>query len=686
MAINQFLTSGELFTVMQTNPSALNYSSIYSPDPNPVVGSILFYDAALTNPLSQGIVGLIKNNQTFEATISATGQIAALLQYIPPPGTETFLHYPPQSLGVVEYGTDKLVSKTLSKIVVDTSSGIKISDVNFNPYFDTTADVTRELYFGVDDKAVAAARTTFSNIDVTDMAGFDLSPLIIYRRPNNDNSRWAQHYIRIPAAAGQSRRIMTDGSNTYYWMPTSYAQTDSEYPDFYKSFPDFELPSNIMASHSYMFEDDEAAHAYTRKGMTYTRHGAESKQIRWDFEQWARNLGMPPAYSDNELAQRVWNSLSLDTVVNAFTAEVINKNKYKGLCILNWEVLESLNQDDPKMFAMMSAWHNSNPVAKLAFWAGGVGAIQARKIRLESTNSTSGLTPDLKFTGNEGQWLNARHSTGLSQFQGNWSIYKQADIFFTDPFQQSANNFSLLHGMIMQFMMNKKFYPNKKVCMEFWDQIEPDVRELPNNLVQYKDESRNDVYKIVTKQKVDPATMFTMSLFAHCYMDGSDLFTDPYIKTTDRYFYGSGDRTYNEFDQLYYPTERYKSYPNHGTPGFYLYGTYKNLDWYTAGKWCASQNADIIESLTPWEFVDFSLDNGATWITGDAKLPSETMLARRPVALFKPNAAGTTGLLLFCHMFKSPFTKETYKVRLSNGNIKTIHQYGKYASCVRMPI
>jgi hypothetical protein len=686
MAANKFITSGELFDIIETNPSAINYGSIYSDDTNPVLGSKLYTNQELTTVLAQGIYGLIKNNQTFEVTINASGLITAMLQYIPAPGTEEYLHYPPVALGVVEYGTDKEVSFTRSKLLVNTASGIKLSDIHYQTPFDTTADVTKELYFGVDDRAVAAARTTFSDIDLTDMAGFDLSPLIQYRRPNNAIGKWAQHYIRIPEASGQSRRIFQDGTNTYYWMPTSYAQTDSEYPDFYKSFPDFELPANKQASHSYMFEDDEASHAYTRKGMTYSRHGAEHKQIRWDFEQWARNLGMPPAYSDNERAQRVWNSLSLETVVNAFTAEVINVNKYKGLCILNWEVLESLNQDDPKMFAMMDAWRASNPVAKLAFWAGGVGAIQSRKIRLESVNNTSGTTPDLKFTGNESQWLTARHQTNLSVFQGNWTIYKQADIFFTDPFQQAADNFSLLHGMLMQFIMNKKFYPNKKVCIEFWDQIEPDVSELGNNLVQYKDESRNEVYKIVTKQKVDPATMFTMSLFAHCYMDGSDLFTDPYIKTTDRYYYGSGDRTYNEFDQLYYPTERYKRYPNHGTPGFYLYGTYKNLDWYTAGKWCAAQNADIIEATTPWEYLDFSLDNGATWITGDAKLPSETLQARRPVAIFKPNSAGTTGLLLFCHMFKSPFTKETYKVRLSNGNIKTIHQYGKYASCVRMPI
>jgi hypothetical protein len=299
------------------------------------------------------------------------------------------------------------------------------------------------------------------------------------------------------------------------------------------------------------------------------------------------------------------------------------------------------------------------------------------------TNSNK-MTPDLLFNGNFNDWYAQRFETNQTMFEVNWQFFREnCDIYYTnDYYTIRYNTPTWLHQYLMMYMINKKFFPEKKCLYMLFFLLESTANN--EGVDQFQVKYNGEIYKYDSKPNNSPGYMYTVGLFSTAYGDGSEVWNSPFVMHQDRNFYGEFIKDHNNNTRPI----AFKSYNQHGRPGEFVNSSrpMKNLDWYKAGQWAASENKDIIESNTVWTYIDFSVDNGATYVTGNSCLPSETVISKLPVVLYKPHSNGNEGLILFFNPWQNPITEQSYLVRLPNNSIKTITQIGEYASCARINI
>src|SRR5690606_31046444 len=128
-----------------------------------------------------------------------------------------------------------------------------------------------------------------------------------------------------------------------------------------------------------------------------------------------------------------------------------------------------INFDHPTLLNVLGSWHDSNPHSLLSFWANGNGAIKTNRVQLEAETNPARMTPDLQWTGTYNDWVATRRNGGWdtspSLFKQWWSLFRDIpDIFYTnDLYQSRPDNFGWIHEAMMMTVMNRKFYPDKKM-------------------------------------------------------------------------------------------------------------------------------------------------------------------------------------------------------------------------------
>lgn len=596
------------------------------------------------------------------------------------PSPESYVFSPQKD---VAYNTSGGIAYTKADWSITESGGRKyLQDANWSTGFDT--GVTRRAFFGAEEYAPAAARN-LSNFDVTTLEGFDIAPLILY-----EGQKYTQSFIHVKASATKNRRILTQGNKTYYWMPPSHNFVGGVLPTYYKDFPDFTPPAGKIVTSLNRYVDDYPNYYSNNKGLTNSPTKAFSSSHLYDYDQWARDMGFPAAYTASAATlNSILDNVNQTAFRNKFISDVVSVHGGRGILTLNFEAFQtgsggSMNFDHPAMFAALSAWHDLNADGLLAFWAGGQGGVRVNRILMESQTTTSGMTPDLLYSGSYGDWLTNRAPSSV--FQGSYGLFSIIpDIFYVnDGYQSKPDNVGWLHHALMMTIMNRKFFPSKKLLFQDFHKIEYQLTGEVDR-VEIKNESTGEIYKIKAKPLVSPGQMFTRAAFAVAYADGIELWESPQTKMDDPYYYGNVYDDILDKNNSPLPT-RVASLPD-GNSGKYVDDArpMKGIDWSMAGVWAVSQNKDIVEAATSWAFNEFSVDNGTSWVTGNSTLPSETYVNKQPISIFKKSTAGDEGLLVFFNPFQDPTTEQNYLVRI-DGNTYEVFQIGDYASVVRLDL
>ncbi|WP_304234809.1 hypothetical protein [Jiulongibacter sediminis] len=678
MAVNSFSASGQLANILETNPGSLIYGKLFSASSNPKVGDYLYADSALSTKLnSLNFYGLVKSGQLYEVAVNSLSQIISinLVQLAATPDTGHLI----QPAVDRRYDSNLNVIATRSELQITDNAGQKLlTNLHWGTPFDTG---TRMVFFSVEEKATAQART-LQNVDITDLEGMDIAPLDLF-----EDKQYCQTYIHIAANPAKNRRVLVTGNQTYYWMPQSHSFDNSLLPGFYKTFPDFSLPSGKIGTHQFKFEDDYPMRRADNKGFTFSPLKPYGQSHFYDYDGWGLNNGLPPAYSVSSAErQAAWDAIPEANLRNAFLDTVVNPHKGRGLVTLNFEVFVGLNLDDSKMINTLQQWTNANPSALFAFWAGGHGAIRSNRIQFESNSNPALTTPDLKWTGSFNDWVSQRH--GVSIFAASWYIFREIATcyYVNDLYQSDFDNEGWIHHAMCQTVMNKKFKPEKKCIWVDSHKVEYGLDGELVDRLHIKDDARNMVTQFRAKPIVSPGQMFSRALFGYGFADGMELWETPFYIHEDPYYHGLvGDDNQDQFGVLL--DTRAKDYGDGRTPGKYVPDarSMKGVDWHVAAMWAISENKDIIEANTSWDFLDFSVDGGATYKTGDEKLLSETYINRLPIAICKSNNAGTECLVLFLNPFQNPLVEQSYKIKI-NGVVHDIFQVGDYASCIRITL
>ncbi|MCR9064492.1 MAG: hypothetical protein NXI00_11035 [Cytophagales bacterium] len=679
MAVQSFNSSGEILAISQTKPQSLIYSTFYSKVPIPVIGTVLYSNQSLTtkvNPLPW--YGLVVSGQLYEVLLNSNSEIAVmnLVNQVVNPSPDANHINPAKD---VTYNSAGVQNSLRSEWLITESGGqILLNDSNWATGFDSGA--TRRVFIGAEEKAVATART-LANLDITALQGMDIAPLTIY-----EGQKYSQTYIHIKANASKNRRKWQNGNKTYFWMPESHQFDNSLYPGFYKYFPDFTLPTGKIASLQLRWEDDYPAHRADNKGFTSTPSKPYAQSDYVDYDGWMLNNGIPPAYQGSNAArQAAWDNIPESTLMNAFLQTVVNPHKGRAFVELNFEPAVGIDLNGQKMINVLQQWSNANPSALLGFWANGFGAINCNRIQMQAEADDSRMTPDLQFAGTYNDWLNTRN--GVSLFKGAYYIYHAvATVFYcNDLYQSRPEDYGWLHQAMMMVVMNRKFYPNKKNIFIDFHAIEYQITG-PVDFVEVKHPVSGAIVKYPSKPLTSPGQRFTRALFGIAYADGIRLWNAPAEEHDDPYYYGYAHGQLDQNGNLF-TQPRTKNYGDGRLPGRYFTEarSQKGVDWHVAAMWAISENKDIINANTSWEFLDFSTDGGSTYVSGTNKLLSKTFINKQPVVIFKPDNNGNVGLVLFFNPWQDATIEASYKIKI-NGVVHDIIQVGDYASCVRVII
>lgn len=244
-------------------------------------------------------------------------------------------------------------------------------------------------------------------------------------------------------------------------------------------------------------------------------------------------------------------------------------------------------------------------------------------------------------------------------------VFKRCNLNIGVPSVYWANNSkpSQLYAFLQEWEMAKLARPNIKNMLSTWIQVEI-LDGHPLSQYRFTD-AKGKTRMENLKPQVPASSVYALSLFGHCVMDGLQCWE-------------IGTRYSEELEDYSDWTvgEQMKKRQIHGeevSVNYYLkyFGFY---NYHVLGMWQASQNKDIIEASTPWEMPEIKSDRHDVWRVGDERYPSYVNYYKEPLARTKLSADGKTLLVVASNPYnvgrveavtlRRPGTKEEYTFEL----------------------
>ncbi len=624
-------------------------------------------------------------------------------------GQENLVLIPDQSVGDVVYNSAGGVSETRSKLSInETTNQFIVNDLQWNSHFEDSSQNTKVVFWGTETETGVRTKQLVNN-DLEDMRGFSLAAWVGYMKNNPiwEGRKFLNHSIHIPTRAGQNRRRWQEGDVEYFFMPEEYEFTNSKIPN-YLTLNNFQLPSGVYFLNQFGIGNQNNLLALS-KGATHIKQpgGPNSKRVQYDYDAWAYNAvatwnkvtrdangniisqetvtsGCPQAYSTTEENIQNWlSAVDATTLKNSFISAFMNVHKDNGMTVMDYEAIAHANPyagdyvdegtTKNKLGECFKVW-KQNATSKLGIW--GRAFLNLSRAEIEGTNYKASLTTDLKFNGTFQDWTNQRQN--VSKLSLTPQIYlDNMDFFYIGGYMNFPTNFSLLEHGLIQLEMMKKFFPEKINLFSWWHNVEYVGNKFESGQLFFKKNDGTPLRQNI-KPIVFPHDHWNVGIwFLTEKNSGVDLWSEPYYRINNPDFYGNGDDTFGMNGNAL--ANSYTS--NNGQTQVHCLQDLSGMDWLWGAAKRVAQNGDFIEANTSWQYLEYSKDNGQTWITGDALLPSQTMYDKNPIAKYKLNAAGNKALVKICNAHGDATKMAVFKVRIGNKQAD-IKCFGRYTSFV----
>ena len=525
-----------------------------------------------------------------------------------------FSGYPKVDAGYSFLRADGSVKEVVSKLKIENG---KLTEEQWNRSFYGDNNYEKGFYIGLGAKSNTAV---LQNLDVSAMAGFDLSVIEVYTEKSKywNGKTWIQQYITVPG-----KRMVTDTIDkaVYFWNP-GLQVSQSILPDFYDSFPEFSLPKGKIVKFSYASGSDIDGQKATKRGVSFVQNAQDiTKRALMDYDAWLLNAGCPRAYTVPQEVLNKWLDGVDANVLKRNFAEVVSPNIKTGYLSLNFEPI--------------GVWNGSKNVSKIGF------ALQELKIQraegefaiwslnpkgfsramFEGDKNAQGMTQVLKWSGSGFDAYNRTFPT--MQTSNVWGAVRGAvTVAQVGGYCNDLRNVGTIYHLMTEGLVAKKIEPTKKILANIWHEIEIMDWQLGE---QNHRTSSGEVFRVQVKPVVPPDLMQSWGVWS-MWLDGLDLWSDPNTKVDNPDLWGSKAK---ELESDKYKENRFgknlSSYP---------FQSQKNIDWLMAGVWAMSMNKDILEANTPIEYPDVVLPDGRT-VAGDNKLPTEAYLRGFPLVIKK---------------------------------------------------
>lgn len=481
---------------------------------------------------------------------------------------------------------------------------------------------------------------------IVGMSGFDFAPMAANQKSLYEYGEWVQEYH-----SRKGHDVWSD-NGTYFLKPKGYfTDLSTNLMDFDLRFPDFTTPKGKIVVMQPTPTREIDTYNYLKKGVSYAKGRMDQKGYSFVSDGWLIELGCPPAYDSRPDAKEIFdkwcNDVDGDKLLQSFISNVYYPNKDVGYVMLNWEhVGHRWNVRKDKIIRCLEYWKNSPHTAKMALWT--VSSVSMGKPIFQGYGID--FSEILAFNGSIEQ-LRRKYGSYVSTDD---TYAKYVEIAQIGGYMNYPIDDGLIHHYLFELLLNKK-YTDKQVLWTFWvDQEFIDNFDLGWVRVNSKDGS----YLAQVKPKVFPSVAFNVGVWS-IVGDGFDCWSEPNYWTNKKEFWGwgskdlNGNELPNKFDEY---GSKYPSQPM------------KPVDWMMSGVWAMSENKDIIEAKTDWQFVT---------------LPTKSYHEKSVLVAYK--AKGNEALVLAYDGFCDADAKKQHLFSINNKNY-SVKTYGRYTSVVRLKL
>lgn len=533
---------------------------------------------------------------------------------------------------------------------------------------------TKVVYWSTTPYQKVREQTAF-NINLSELGGFELSPMITYM----DNAepwlgkRFVQHHLSIESKA--NRKQWKDGLLRYYFQPggASY-DPNSKLPQFPEQHPSYQLPKGKLSILNYSFNGKDDTKILDQGHSYIFSYGLpQSQRSFYDYDKWLYEAGCPKAYSTSSEAVMSWlDKVDERVLLNSFKRNFYEKYKNFGYVVMNWEAIGwAHGKSFWKLQRCFDYWKSQKPKAKLAIW--GKGGFVLNRLQIESNDYLSLLTRAIT----QKQDLN-NFRKGITQSNplAVDDFYAQsADVLFIGGYLNYPTNFGYVHHFLIQHMLNKMYFPQKKSILSWWNHQEF-VGDFQRTMTSFKGRNGRFISKEI-KPMVFPDAMHNASMWAHAFCDGGDLWSEPYARMEDERYLGASTEAYDENGRKM----RAQFKPNSNAQ--HVFQNHQNIDRWESAKWAVSQNKDIIEANTDWYFLSSKRSGSNERFTrSEEVLPSVSLYRKTPLVAAKRSADGKEVLMMIYDAWADPTRSQEISVNV-DGKVVDVSVFGRYTSLVR---
>lgn len=516
---------------------------------------------------------------------------------------------------------------------------------------------------------------SFFNNDLSEMAGFELSPIITYM----DNAqpwvgrKFIQHHISVPAQ--KPKTAWTDGPLTYYLKPTgSQYNLTSKLPQFPSQHPQYTLPKDKMSVLNFSFEgENDRSILGQGHSFIFSYNLPTQKRSFYDYDNWLYEAGCPKAYSTSDEVVIKWlDQVDENVLLSSFKKNFVQKYKDYGYVVMNWEAIGwAYGKSFWKLQRCFDYWHSQQTNARLAIW--GKGGFVLNRLQIESNDYVRLLTKAIT----QKQDLNTfRQGISQSNPLAVDDFYaKNADVLFIGGYLNYPTNFGYVHHFLIQHLLNKMYFPEKKSILSWWNHQEY-VGDFARTMTSFKSENGRFIKKEV-KPMVFPDAMHNASMWAHAFCDGGDLWSEPYARMEDERYLGASTEAFDEKGRKLRAQFKPKSNAQH------VFQNHQNIDRWESAKWAVAQQKDIIDANTKWAFLPSRrLGANKRFTEGEEVLPSVSLYKKTPLVAAKKSADGSEVLLMVYDAWADPTRTGEIQVLIEDQELN-VKVFGRYTSLVR---
>lgn len=569
-----------------------------------------------------------------------------------------FSGFPKISDGFFYLKADGSIKEVVSKLKIENG---KLSDEQWDRSFYNDNRYEKGFYIGLGAKSTTAP---LQNVDISAMAGFDLSVIEVYTEKGKywNAGSWIQQYITVPG-----KRMVTDtvGKVVYFWNPGKQV-SESILPDFYDSFPEFNLPKGKIVKFSYASATDISGEKATKRGVSFVHNAANpSKRAVMDYDGWLYNVGCPKAYTVPQEVLNKWLAGIDAKVLRQSFSQVVGPNIKTGYLSLNFEAIGVWNptKDFGKIAYAFQEIKSQHAEGEFVVW--NLHPKTLSRPMFEGGGNTQGFTDILKWQGQGFEGF--RKTFPQMSYSVLWeNVQDFVTVAHVGGYCSDLRNIGAIYHLMSEGLVAKKIAPDKKVLANIWHEVEIFDWQLGE---QNHRTSNGETFKIQVKPIAPPDLMQSWGVWS-MWLDGLDLWSDPNTKVDNPDLWGSKAKEMEG--------DKYKENRFGANLSSYPFQSQKNIDWLMAGVWAMSMNKDILEANTPIEYPDVILPDGRK-VTGDNKLPTESFIKGFPLVMKKRDDKSND--ILYTAYWGHNAANKTVKLIVDGIEIEI---KGQYTSVVRV--